>query len=274
MRSILATTFCALLTSGCGLAAHTAEEKGARDETMLAPFALDVRTFNGAVEVRDGPPGQAHIAWTKVGSGETQAEAEADLKNVEVGVRSDSWKVYVVAKRLDSREIGASGASIVATVPKGTPVYLRTSNGGIRVIGVGSGGDVETSNGGVEIAGGRGDWVAKSANGALRIDGSYDGLEATTSNGAIRFSGTLDADRRATASSLSTSNGAIDVEFSTDAHLHLSAHASNGSLSCDLPYAPGGRLDKHDAELDLGAGGKATLSLRTSNGAIHVRQTR
>ena len=38
--------------------------------------------------------------------------------------------------------------------------------------------------------------------------------------------------------------------------------------------APGGRLDKHGAELDLGTGGKATMTLRTSNGEIHVRRSK
>ena len=75
-----------------------------------------------------GPRGERE----KLRAAERQQAAQDDLKNVEVTMTQDGDTIRVVAKRTDQRvDIGNSGASAELSVPNGTILDLRSSNGSI-----------------------------------------------------------------------------------------------------------------------------------------------
>ena len=268
MRHLAAAAGLFLLLAACGLSSHTAEEAGKQDVILSGPVALDLSTFNGSIEVVGGPPGTVRVAWTKRGSGETAPDAEADLKNVEVKVTEEPGRVRIAARRTDDRAVSASGASFVVTAPAGTPVVLRSSNGAIKVRGVGAGVDATTRNGAVEVQGGGGKIDARSSNGSLKIDGRDVSVRATTSNGSVAFFGSL-ADGQ---NVLSSSNGSIDAELDPASRFRLAAQTSNGSIRCEFALDPGAKIDKREVEGTVGANATASLTLKTSNGTIGIRR--
>ena len=170
---VLAT---ALLPSACGanisLNLFTADEVVSQTFTTSAAPHIVVETFNGGIDVITGTDNTVRADVTKRGGGNSQDEAQQDLKNVAVTMTQDGDTIHITAQRTDHRvDIGNSGASASLKVPNGATLDLRTSNGGI------------TSAGPV------GDVTADTSNGKIDIRGSAGSLDLSTSNGGITVNG-------------------------------------------------------------------------------------
>ena len=234
------------------------------------------------------PPQRARNGNTEYQRGNSQPEAQDDLKNVEVTMTQDGGAIRITARRIDKRvDLGNSGASAQLTVPNGAVLELRASNGGI--ISSGPVGDViaQTSNGRIEIKGtvgqldlqtSNGQITVKGGSGLLKLETSNGGIDVTadnvavnarTSNGEVRFTGSLASGSH----ELRTSNAGIVITLPSGAAFNVDADTSNGKVTSDFAVSAN---DVSDTRLrgTVGGGSGTTIGLHASNGNIEIRRSR
>lgn len=261
----------ALALTGCfGNFPLTAEESGSQTVDAPASPRVIVETFNGEIHVSAGAEGKVAANWVKRGSGLSQADAEADLPNVEVTLKAEGDTVRIVARRADNRMADNSGARFDVNVPGGSTLELHTSNGEVTVRGVTGDVTVDTSNGHIRIDGGQGRLDLSSGNGDINIAAQDALVNADISNGSIRFDGSLAEGNQ----NFSTSNGAIVVTLPAGARFRVSANTSNGDVTSDFPVTVSGSLRKGELNGAVGENPGISLSLRSSNGNIEIRQSK
>jgi DUF4097 and DUF4098 domain-containing protein YvlB len=285
MLAVLALSACGAYIS---INPFTAEETVTQSFTTGATPRIVVEMFNGSVDAVTGSDNTVKIDVIKRGGGVSQADAEADLKNVEVTMTQDGDTIRVVAKRTDQRvDIGNSGASAKLRVPAGAILDLRSSNGAITTSG--PVGDViaQTSNGSIDVRGPLGQLDLNTSNGPITINGGSGLLDVETSNGPIditadnvvvvgrtsngplRFNGSLAQGR----SEMRTSNGNIVVTLPAGAQFAIDANTSNAKISSDFAVTAQDSSDNH-LRGTVGNDPGTTLALQTSNGPIEIRQGR
>ena len=219
----------------------------------LAPVVV-VDTFNGRISVTAGLDGVVEARVTSRGSGTSQADAEADLANVQVTFDHSFGKfeqVTITARRTDKPlTLGNSGADIEVSVPAASSLQLRTSNGRIEAANVmgsilartsngaittrgGSDLDLDTSNGPLSVNNPSGELRLRTSNGPLDVLGAREALvTATTSNAGLSFNGSLAAGQpRASRPATATSS----VTLPGDSWFSIDGHTSNGSVRTDFP---------------------------------------
>lgn len=281
-----------LALSACG--AYISINPFTAEETVTQSFTADVtprivvEMFNGSVDVVTGNDDTVKIDVIKRGGGVSQADAEDDLKNVEVTMTQDGDTIRVTAKRTDQRvDFGNSGASAQLRVPAGAILDLRSSNGPITTSGPVGDVTAQTSNGSIDVRGSLGQLDLNTGNGPITINGGSGLLDVETSNGRIditadnvvvigrtsngplRFTGSLAQGR----SEMRTSNGSIVVTLPADAQFVIDADTSNAKISSDFAVTA---QDFSDTRLrgTVGNDPGTTLELQTSNGPIEIRQGR
>ncbi len=281
-----------LILSACGaninINLFTADEVVSKSFNTDGTPRIIVEMFNGGIDVITGSNPAVDVKVTKRGGGNSQSEAQDDLKNVEVTMTDDGGAIHVTARRTDRRvDIGNSGASAQLTVPNGAVLELRTSNGG--VISSGPVGDVvaDTSNGKIDIKGAAGQLNLSTSNGQITVNGgsgkldletSNGGIDVTadnvlvtarTSNGAVSFTGSLAAG----ASELRTSNAGIVITLPASAAFNVDADTSNGKIISDFAVTGSDISDTylHGA---VSGGGQTTIGLHASNGNVEIRRSR
>ena len=290
MMSITALFIVVLMLAACGaniqINPFTAEETVTQSFSTSAPPHLVVEMFNGGVEVTTGNDNTVKIDVVKRGGGVTQADAQNDLKNVEVTMAQNGGTIRVVARRTDQPvDIGNSGASAQLRVPNGATLDLRSSNGGITSSGSVSDVKAQTSNGSIVVRGPLGQINLNTSNGPITLDGGSGSVDVETSNGPINvtadnvvvtgrtsngplhFTGSLAQGH----SELSTSNGDVVVTLPANAQFAIDAETSNAKISSDFAVTS---QDFSDNRLrgTVGSDPAVTLRLQTSNGPITIHQ--
>ena len=199
-----------------------------------------------------------HETYAAVGTVELVADGDvtvraADGGDVEVdaiaraGLTSPTYGADEGADRLRVRHEcdglrwvpGQCAGDLAVTLPAGTTLVVRTSNGDVVASGVTGGAELRSSNGDVEVTRAGGGLDAGSSNGDVVVDRAAGDVVATTSNGSIEVTGvegSLDAD---------TSNGRVDVSGVTG---DVRAESSNGDVTV------------------VGDGEPVRLTIETSNG--------
>ena len=241
--------------AGCTITGTVVASEIVDEQLTVEPMpAIIVETFNGRINVVAGGDTTIDVRVTKRGSGTSQADAESDLRRVEVSVVQEPDRVTVTARRTDgATSLGNSGADVELSVPRDARLELRTSNGRIEAANVAGPIVARTSNGGVVIRDAT-DIDAETTNGPLTItessgrldvrtsNGSLDLIAveeaivtAETSNGAITLSGTLGPGEHR----LRTENAAIRISFPGSAEFSIVGRTSNGRISTDFPLTIG-----------------------------------
>ncbi len=279
----------ALVLTACGaninINLFTADEVVSQSFTADQPH-LVVEMFNGGIDVITGSDNTIKVDVTKRGGGNSQDEAQADLKNVEVTMTQDGGVIHIVARRIGSRvDIGNSGASAKLRVPNGAVLELHTSNG--NVVSSGPVGDLtaetsngwidvkssagqlnlQTSNGNITTNGGRGQLSIETSNGGIDVTADNVVVDARTSNGSIRYTG-LPASGR---SQFRTSNAGIVVTLPPSASFSVDAETSNSKITSDFAIT----TSEHSDTIlrgTVGSSSETSLALSTSNGSIDLRQ--
>jgi DUF4097 and DUF4098 domain-containing protein YvlB len=257
----------ALALAGCDNR-FTADETFSQTLDTPASPRIVVETFNGNVSVTAGAGGKLEANVIKHGSGDSQAAAEADLKNIDVMMKTEGDTIRIVARRTDSRPANNSGVSFVLTAPASAALDLRTSNGNVMATGMTGDVTATSSNGRVQVDGGQGRIDLSTSNGEIEIDATAARVTARTSNGAIRFSGSL-ADGNHT---FDTSNGSITLKLPSDARFRVSASTRNGDVTSDFAVTTSGSLRKGALDGTLGENPAVSLQLGSSNGNIDIRK--
>lgn len=267
--------------------------RATRDLALTLPWEdyrqVAVQVRNGAVELRSAPVDQIQLKVRKQVCGDTFAQAEEHLGQVEVFTGRDPQNAdtFLVELRypeeLRHRNVGAS---VVIEVPEACAARVRTSNGAIRVAGLTGDVTLETSNGGVQaddvegtldVRTSNGGIVARRVSGAVEARSSNGGIEALdvrgpcvarTSNGGIRL---VAATADAAQIELITSNGHIRASVPETLAADVRCATSNGRVSVNLPKAVMQSLQVSRTSFSgvvNGGGGK--LVAETSNGSVTV----
>jgi hypothetical protein len=257
------------------------EETRASQVASAAGKAVDVRTTNGAVTLERADRSDVQITAKLVSpSKERLAEAE-----VVTDRREDGTLLVYVAWPGD-RSLSREGCTFDIKLPGATGVKIESSNGAIRVDGLGGAANLETSNGSITVTGFDGPVTAHSSNGKIVVRDIEGRADVRTSNGSIEISGVAGGVHA------ESSNGGVAVTLRPEAMGPVEAHTSNGSITLEIGPAFAGELsaqtsngglhladlgatvvsmNKHDAVLRFGTGGERSR-LTTSNGSVVIRE--
>jgi DUF4097 and DUF4098 domain-containing protein YvlB len=287
-----------LAACGPGSAAGTANvstgaNRATAEEVVSGSFSAEkptiiIETFNGNVDVTVGSGTTVKVDVTKRGSGDTAEAAKADLKNIQVTMNQDAAAVHVTAQRSDKRvDADNSGASAKLTVPAGSILQIRTSNGKVTTSGETAAVTVQDSNGAIDVRGALGALDLKTSNGNIVVNGGSETIDLETSNGAIevttskevqitavssngglRFSGPVAAKSK---NVLRTDNGVIVATLPAASSFTLDAATSNGKITSDF-VVKGDNPSDTALKGTVGNDPQTTLKLQTSNANIEVHK--
>ena len=303
----LVTLAAVMMLVGCDEGFITPPVKATRQEeatfTVGEAAVIDADTSNGEVTVRGVEGTQdVHVTVTLRTRGNTQKEAEERLDEIVYHVIQDGQTVRLQYKSSEQdKDVRRwSGVDFEVTVPVATRVDADTSNGAITVENLSGRLNLDTSNGAIAVLTVTGDVVADTSNGRISMWEVTGDIRADTSNGRIeleRISGAVHADTSngeielvaitgevtadtsngaihyegtpiGTHNSLRTSNGSITVRIPAEASIALEVDAKKGSIRSSLPLTGDTQGDHWEAELNPPT--VASMSLRTSNGAIRI----
>jgi DUF4097 and DUF4098 domain-containing protein YvlB len=273
-----------LLAACSGTIATTQASDTVEKSLQTSATQIDVEMFNGTIEVAAGPEGAVSATVKRTGTGGNEAEALADAQKIDVTLGMEGDKAVLRAVYTPSPSSpDRRGASAVVSVPAGSVLVLRTSNGSITVAGItgtvvadtSNAGvtatgplealRVKTSNGKVVVAQGGGLLTLETSNGAIDVGATDAVVEAQTSNGKITFTGALAAGT----TRMRTSNATIDLTLPADAAFSVDAQTSNARISTDFAVTGGSASDDRLTG-SAGGGGGTTIVLETSNNPITI----
>lgn len=260
----------ATLVLGAGALAAAQEKRPAEDwcresgDWNGAARACDVREYtlasssvsvdagkNGGVRVVGGSRTDTLVRARVVAFAETQADADALVKQVQVS--TEGGRVTTTGpERSSERGSGRNRGwhvSFEVWTPSKADVSARTTNGGISITDVSGKVGFEAVNGGVTLSRVAGDVRGSTVNGGVNVElagNRWDGagLEARTTNGGVR------------------------VKVPDGYSCQLTVATVNGGVRSDFPLTVQGRLGK-GLDVPLGGGG-APVRISTTNGGVHL----
>ncbi len=257
----------ALVLSGCMFGGFlTAEDKVEKTfDTTGAPTVI-LETFNGSITVQGNNGSTVDVEITRRGSGNTDAEAKADLDNVLVETSQDGNTIHVTIRRSDI-QAGNSGASVEVRLPQDATLELATSNGSITVEDVQGNARLSSSNGHIEVTSGKGELNLSTSNGSIDVNADEAVVKADTSNGSISFTGSLAPGN----STFNTSNAHVELNLPANTIFALAASTSNANVSCDFALSGGSQGDTYlnGSNGDFPA---VHVNISTSNGNIAINK--
>lgn len=130
--------------------------------------------------------------------------------------------------------------------------------------------NAETVNGPVTLTGLNGVLKAETTNGSIGVAACSGALTAETTNGKIQAQ--LQDVKPNSKLSLETTNGSITLDVPQGFAARLDAETTNGTISSDIPVATTG-VARNELHGTINGGGNSTVTLSTTNGAIHIRQS-
>lgn len=279
-----------LLIAGCTGGGFRAETDFSQTVAWDGYECVEVRTGNGAVELRPADRTDVVISGTKFVRGHTQAEADASLDDIEIYAdqHADNPRALLVELRYPSAlKHQSPGARLLIEVPEPCAARIRTGNGRITVANLvgplelasGNGritatdidGDVavDTGNGSITVRDIRGSCDLNTSNGRVEADDVQGTLRIRTSNGRVKAGVTPSP---TDAVELATSNGRIELDIPAALAASLELRTGNGRITTELGDAPLTQVaaDKSSFRAKLNGGG-CKVSAESSNGSITVR---
>ncbi|MCL1871389.1 MAG: hypothetical protein FWF90_13385 [Promicromonosporaceae bacterium] len=206
--------------------------------------------------------GDVHITAGQ-GAIEVDAVAHSGIRSPRYSVQTTPGRL-VVTHKCGSWSWGSWRCSggLDVTLPAGTQVQVRTSNGEVVASGLAGDVDLHTSNGRIEAANIDGRLTARTSNGAISVRDAAHDVTLRTSNGTIQAAnvgGSLEAQ---------TSNGAVEVRtVGGDA----SAQTSNGRIDVEKVSGNVVARTSNGRVTVTGTGEPVRLTISTSNGSQTVQ---
>ena len=222
----------------CEVRQYTVPASGAVLSVDAAP--------NGGINVEGSPRQDVLVRARVIATGRTTEEAKALAARVQVTATAD--RVIAEGPR-GLGQLQGWHVSYRLAVPTGTPLSLKTTNGGITVDGVDSHVEFTTVNGGVRLSRMAGEVQGRTSNGGVDVD-----LDGSTWQG-----GGLD---------VQTTNGGVRLRIPENYSAHLETGTVNGGVNIDYPMTAQERSGR-SVSADIGGGGP-TLRVSTSNGGVRV----
>jgi len=272
----------ALLALGVPCLGHADEWN--REYPLTGRPAVVLRASDAHIQVRTWDQSRVAVRVTttncRIRPGEIVVEDRSKGNQVEIEVHEPVLH-FTFSFGIDHRRI-----LLEVTVPRGTDLDAKTSDGAIEVPALEGSVRARTSDGAISLEGAKGTIVLSSSDGRIAAHGVDGTLDAHASDGAITVDGRFDAlklstsDGRITADvgpgsrmttewSVTAGDGSIDLRLPTDLSADLEARVGDGHIDVDFPITTEGRFGSHDLRATLHGGGPL-LSLRTGDGSIRI----
>lgn len=241
--------------------------------TKAAPRVL-VSTFNGKVTVAAaGADGTVQAEVTKTCGGETQKEAKAFLKLIDVQMKQDGDTIRIAVRRTNEakglpgnptreglkKQFAVRGADAVVRVPAGAVLELKTAYGEVQATGIAGGVTAATKSGAVTVKGGSGEVKVTSDYGNLTIDGHNTAVTAATKSGNVHVKGAkgpLD---------ISSGYGTLTV---TGAAKKVIAHSKSGNITVTGAKGP---VRAESGYGSITVDGAAAVDVETRSGNVAIK---
>ena len=252
-----------------GVTSGVNETKDSQSFSITGDVIVTIDSYSGNITVKAGGSDKVQVDVVRHGGGTTDAEAKADLANIQTSLNQTSGNVKLIATHKGAAPVGST-ASFVVTMPPGSTLIASVDNGTITIDGItgsvtatGANGDVIVSNAG------KGGINAKTTNGNLTLSGSNLAvLKASTSNGNATFSGSLAQSN--TANRVDVGNGDANLTLPGNGQFGLDALTSNGTVTSDFAFQ--GDTSPSAIKGTLGASPTFNVTVRVKNGSITVKK--
>jgi DUF4097 and DUF4098 domain-containing protein YvlB len=219
-------------------------------------------TENGSITVVQGGSELSVQAEVRA-----QTQARADQVAVRTVTESDGTMRIEVQWPEGGRQ-NNEGASLTITLPSAESLQLTSSNGRISVSG-GLGlqeATLKTSNGAIELTDAKGKVSADTSNARVELT-DVGNCHVDSSNGAVTVVLRDDATGPV---KIRTSNARAELTIGKSFGGSISMDTSNARIKAETPRATSVTIDGSEGSVSFGEG--ATSEVRTSNGAITIKQ--
>ena len=245
------------LLAAAGAAAFIDGLTADRTTHLTAPLAaggtVDVELNSGGVVIEAGPDGQVTVDDRLSVRAPTRDLARRALDNFSVSREATAGTGVVVT--VPSAVYGFATSvnrEITIHVPTGARMIVHGTNAGARLLGLSGPLQVEVDSGGVDLQN-----IVVTSSDSVSI-----------SNGAVNFKGringgTLDVAAR---------NGAVNILVPPDTNATYALTSHFGAINVERPDGPSHSTSGLQRTLsgNLGAGTGASITVRTTNGAINL----
>ncbi len=248
----------------------TSEARVTQSFTVNGSVAVTIDSYNGDIKVKAGGSDQVQVEVIKHGGGTTDAQAKADLDNIQLSLTQAAGSVKLIATHKGA-VLTNSTASFIVTMPAGSTLVASVDNGTVTVDGINGDVTATVGNGDITITNaGKGDLSAKTTNGSLTLSGSnVASITASTSNGNTSFVGSIAASKAA--NRIDAGNGSVNVTLPGDAQFGFDALTSNGNVTSDFTFQ--GDTTPASIKGTLGASPTFSLVVRVKNGGIALKKS-
>src|SRR3989304_4942396 len=133
----------ALTLSGCsGSGAPVSSGAGGLNEaqdsqsfSVIGDVTVTISTYSGDINVKAGSSDKVQVDVVRHGGGTTDAEAKADLGNIQTSLNQTAGNVKLIATHKGAAPTGST-ASFVVTMPAGSILIASVDNGSMTIDGV------------------------------------------------------------------------------------------------------------------------------------------
>jgi DUF4097 and DUF4098 domain-containing protein YvlB len=166
-------------------------------------------------------------------------------------------------------QVRTGDGSIKANGLSGT-IDLHSGDGALTVSSLKGSLRLHTSDGSIEGSDLDGQCDAASGDGRIRLTGRFDVLSTRSGDGSVAVEA-LHGSKLDSSWSISSGDGSIEVALPADLPVNIDASTGDGHISSDIPITMEGVVSKSRVHGKMNGGG-STLTIRTGDGSIHLRQ--
>ena len=235
--------------------------------TGNAALRVDTSDANIHVDTWDEHTIEARVttARLKIGEGGVKVTERHSADSVELEVRLPHNVCILCVHSVRSPRV-----EIEIHMPREGRVNLRTGDGSIQLSNLKGDMDIQSSDGGLEIDSVDGSLKAHTGDGRIMAAGRFDSLQLSSGDGRI--------DARALAGSRITSSwdvhasdGSVTLQLPEAFAADLDLHTGDGHISLDLPVSMEGQLANNNIHGKLNGGGNP-LTIHTGDGSIRLQK--
>lgn len=257
---IAALSLAVVSLTGCDIAVESdggfhfdigaqAKDEWTRSYKLAAGSRLEIINVNGKITAEAASGNSVEIRAERTAKAQSDEAARDLLSKIEMREEAGDGRVRIEVRPPRMR---GSGHEIKWTikVPKGVAVDLRTTNGGVVMVGL------------------EGDVRARATNGGIKGNGIVSSnVDASVTNGGVEIelvnaptSGSIE---------LESVNGGVALRLPSDSKVDVTARCVNGGITVDLPLEIVGEQTRRKVEGRLNGGG-ARVNLETVNGGVRI----
>jgi hypothetical protein len=265
LSATLAVSACDIKTDASGsfdidFASGKATDTWSRTYKVEANGRFELINVNGRVtaEATDGT--EVIVEGKRSAKGRSDEVAKENLAKLEIREEVSAASVRVESRPPRLSGFGGHEIEWTVKVPKGLTVDLRTTNGGVRLLGLSGKIYAKTTNGGVK------------GNGLV-----VDTIDASSVNGGVEIELGAPLDATDTVE-LITVNGGVTLNLASESKATISARATNGGVrvsdELNAERDGGGASESEVKRRFTGTmnGGGARVNLNTTNGGVRVNR--